>query len=502
LVFIHRWLGVALCVLFLLWFPSAIGIMYWDYPTVTRADRLERSPALDRSKVVLGPGRALASVGAVEANQLRLNSSDGRPVYRFRDRGEEVIVYADTGERQVDVSKDMMLRVASAWTGEPPGAATVEAVGEVDQWTLQLYSRSGRLRKYSWPSGEQVYLSEGSGEVVQSTTTASRIGAYLGPIPHWFYFTPLRKHGAEWTRVIVWSSGIATAAAILGIIVGLWMYSPSKRYRNAGAPTAIPYRGQKRLHMIFGLIFGVAVATWAFSGLLSVEPFPSWTTGRGSDVGIADALLGEADPGAFAGTHPRTALEALEGLDVKELEWTSIAGEAVYLARLANRDTRIVPVRGGAARREYDRQRLIDVITAGAQPYGLADIRVIEKYDAYYLNRRGLLPLPVIRAIVNDADRSRFYIDPKTGRIVGSYNASTWVTRWVYHGLHSFDFPWLYNYRPAWDIVVLTFMLGGTALSVTSLILAWRVLGRTLSGAFASSSDRAAATASDDLAIG
>jgi hypothetical protein len=174
----------------------------------------------------------------------------------------------------------------------------------------------------------------------------------------------------------------------------------------------------------------------------------------------------------------------------------------VYLARLANRDTRIVPVRGGAARREYDRQRLIDVITAGAQPYGLADIRVIEKYDAYYLNRRGLLPLPVIRAIVNDADRSRFYIDPKTGRIVGSYNASTWVTRWVYHGLHSFDFPWLYNYRPAWDIVVLTFMLGGTALSVTSLILAWRVLGRTLSGAFASSSDRAAATASDDLAIG
>jgi hypothetical protein len=28
-----------------------------------------------------------------------------------------------------------------------------------------------------------------------------------------------------------------------------------------------------------------------------------------------------------------------------------------------------------------------------------------------------------------------------------------------------------------WDIVVITFMLGGTALCVTSLILAWRVIG-------------------------
>jgi hypothetical protein len=50
----------------------------------------------------------------------------------------------------------------------------------------------------------------------------------------------------------------------------------------------------------------------------------------------------------------------------------------------------------------------------------------------------------------------------------------------AYHGLHSLDFPWLYNYRPAWDIVVMTFMLGGTALCVTSLVLAWRVLGRKL----------------------
>ena len=34
-VFLHRWLGVALCLFFLLWFPSGIGMMYWDFPAVT-----------------------------------------------------------------------------------------------------------------------------------------------------------------------------------------------------------------------------------------------------------------------------------------------------------------------------------------------------------------------------------------------------------------------------------------------------------------------------------
>ena len=37
------------------------------------------------------------------------------------------------------------------------------------------------------------------------------------------------------------------------------------------------------------------------------------------------------------------------------------------------------------------------------------------------------------------------------------------------------------EYRPLWDIVVIAFMVGGTALCVTSLIPAWRVIGRKLS---------------------
>ena len=309
-IVIHRWLGVALCLIFLLWFPSGIGMMYWDFPSVSPADRLERSPALNPSRILLSPAEASAMVPAHQEapSQVRLNTFDGRPVYRFRSGRGETIVYADTGEEQVEVSTQMMQRIASAWTGQSVSATRVEAVEEVDQWTVEGAIRNLRpLWRYSWPTGEQVYLSQATGEVVQYTTTASRMGAYLGAIPHWLYFTPLRKHQPQWSTFVIWSSGAGTAAAILGIIIGLWMYSPSRRYRYDGAPTSIPYRGHKRWHMVLGLAFGVAAATWSFSGMLSMDPFPTRTGGptesggqRGAR-GIPQALGGRLEMPAFRG---------------------------------------------------------------------------------------------------------------------------------------------------------------------------------------------------------
>jgi hypothetical protein len=81
---------------------------------------------------------------------------------------------------------------------------------------------------------------------------------------------------------------------------------------------------------------------------------------------------------------------------------------------------------------------------------------------------------------LNDPARSAYYIDPKTARIVQSYNSNSRWNRWLYHGLHSLNLPWLYKYRPAWDIAVILLLLGGASLSVTALILAWNVLWHKL----------------------
>ena len=503
LIFIHRWLGVALCVMFLLWFPSGIGMMYFPMPSVTPAQRLERLPVLESSRVTVSPVEAAEKLG-VDADDLRLSSFDGRPAYRAGGGrgGGGPVLYADTGEEQADVSTGMVQRIASAWTGQPVSSASVEEVTEVDQWTLQ--TQLGALSpvfKYSWPNGEQVYVSQATGEVVQYTTTASRIGAYLGPIPHWFYFTPLRKHGPEWSRVVIWSSGIGTISAILGVVIGIWMYSPSRKYRYAGAPTSIPYRGQKRWHTVFGLIFGIATVTYAFSGMLSMDPFPSFNDRvqqrrGGGDTNLFLALRGDLEPASFDAKHPRQALEQLGSLPVKELELTSFGGNAFYLARLTDGDTRVVPMAGGP-QTGFDQKEIVRIVSAAAE--GRITTRVLNQYDRYYLDRTHRLPLPVVLAETTSDDATRYYIDPRTARIVQTYNSSNWVNRWLYNGLHSLNFPWLYNYRPLWDIVVITLMLGGTALCVTSLVLAWRVMGRKLARVL-NAKTAGEATLSEDLA--
>ena len=128
-IVVHRWLGVALCLVFLLWFPSGIGMMYWDFPSVTAANRLDRSPGLDPSTVLLSPGEAYATLGEPQAPaQIRLNTFDARPVYRFQTGQGEHIVYADTGEEQLFVSNEMVQRVASARKNASNSAGVVVVV--------------------------------------------------------------------------------------------------------------------------------------------------------------------------------------------------------------------------------------------------------------------------------------------------------------------------------------------------------------------------------------
>lgn len=475
LLFVHRWLGVALCLLFLIWFPSGIGMMYWGYPEVTDADRLARGIDLDPAAIRILPTDIFATAGLAGApRDIRLSSYDGRPVYRYTDEEGETVWFADSGDQHVEVSDAQVRRVAAAWAGQPAEQAIETRLSEVDQWTLQLPFRALQpLVKFRWPSGDEVYVSSVTGDVVQHTTRGSRLGAWVGPITHWFYFTPLRKHGRTWSRVVIWTSAVGVFTTIVGLVLGAWFFLPRRR---------IPYAGQrwKWWHMLLGLLFGIATVTWGFSGWLSMDPVEalSGSAARRSTAAAAVPLALQKPPqmAGFFAKDPRAALAELRGLPVRELVMTTLDGESAYLATLAGGDTRLVPV-NGTPRASYSEEALRALIGRAAPG---STITMIDGYDAYYLDRRGDRPLPVLRVDINDEAGTRYYVDPKTATIVGSYGSGRWVNRWLYHALHSLDFPWLYQTRPLWDIVVIGFMLGGTALSLTSLILAWRVLGRGL----------------------
>lgn len=271
--------------------------------------------------------------------------------------------------------------------------------------------------------------------------------------------------------MVIWSSGLATFAAVLGLVVGTWISVPAKR---------IPYSRMKRWHTILGLVFGAVACTWAFSGMLSMDPFPM---DDGDEAGpeIARALRGgKLDLAAFAPMHLREVIgAAMQGSRPKQVELQMMAGEPVYVMRESPGNTKIMAVSGHMVG-EFSQAHLLDLVAKAVEPAHIIETRLVTDYEAYYLDRHRQAPLPVLFIRLNDPRGSMYYIDPRTARIVASYGRATRWNRWLYHGLHSVDLPWLYKHRPAWDVLVLALLLGGAALCVTSIVLAGRFLQRTL----------------------
>lgn len=480
LIAVHRWLGVGLCLVVLTWFSSGVAMIFWEFPAVEEADRLARLPALDSSRIHVSAADAFSRLGwSSTPTRLVLNTFDGRPAYRFHNDGGDAVVYADTGTVQRALTKDILDRIASGWTGLSSRLARVDAVDDVDQWTVQESIRDLRpLWKYSWPTGEQVYVSGVSGEVVQSTTTTSRRHAYLGPIPHWLYFTPLRNHATGWRRLVIWFSGASALTALIGIAIGVSALLSSRRYVIGRAARHLPYRGVRRWHVTIGLAMGVVVASWTFSGMLSMDPFPFRTSGPSpdeTDLRVRRALRGPLALSAF-GNHGLDALVLRANPPITQLEWVVVGTEPAYVATLAGGGSRVVQVeRGSAASRlAFDRLRIAHAVADAVRPSTVRGLREIDRYDAYYRDRRRKLPLPVLVLTVDNSSHAQYYIDPRSAAIVGAYSTRDWTARWLYHGLHSLDFPWLADHRPAWDLVILTLLIAGVALSATSVVLGWR----------------------------
>jgi hypothetical protein len=133
-------------------------------------------------------------------------------------------------------------------------------------------------------------------------------------------------------------------------------------------------------------------------------------------------------------------------------------------------------------------ERLTRGAVAGAE---VVEAVWLDTYDAYYYDREGARPLPVLRVKFNDPVDTWLYADPQSGQLVAKQERRSRLERWLYQGLHSLDFPALYFSRPAWDIVVVGLSLGGIAVSGTAVVLGWR-RGRRWSAGSREARDRPA----------
>jgi hypothetical protein len=133
---------------------------------------------------------------------------------------------------------------------------------------------------------------------------------------------------------------------------------------------------------------------------------------------------------------------------------------------------------GRGAFTTFDRAAMTEVARAAMPGVEVHDAVWLQDYDGYYYDPRGSLALPVLRVRYADRHGTWLYLDPESGGIVERSVRIGRLRRWLYQGLHSLDFPFLYFRRPLWDIVAIVLSIGGIVLSVTTMLPALRRLRR------------------------
>jgi hypothetical protein len=508
LILTHRYVGIALSLIFVSWFASGIAMLYArGMPRLTADLRLERLAPVDVSAVRLSASEAFERAELADTpNRVTLLTVMGRPAYRF-GAGESTTVFADTGDLLVDIDAAQALTIAAAFVRLPEDRLHyVGRLTQPDQWSLTL--RQGPMHKFAVEdeAGTELYVSEWNADVALMTTRAGRALAWVGAIPHFLYFAPLRLNQPLWRQVVLWTSGIGIVLALLGIVLGIVQLRITRPFSLARLGSYLPYSGWMRWHHVSGLVFGVFTLTFVFSGWLSMEPW-GWATRAGRFGGaLRDVFTSNAgDLSAFRTPAADTWRTIAGGRAIKEVEYVRIQDQPFFLVRRDPDSTAGTEIRGhepyfavrsrDAAQtvvnartlqvhdRDFSTDALVERVQRAVPDTSIAHAEMLTTYDSYYYSRDGLAPLPVLRVKLDDPDRTWLYIDPHMSQLVGRVHRLDRAERWLYNGLHSLDFSFWYYRRPLWDVGMILLSLGGLTTSAIGLYLGLKRVVRGIRGA-------------------
>ncbi len=470
---LHRYLGLLLSLIMTVWCLSGVVMMYVGYPALSEAVRIDALPPLSLNGCCRIPDET-PDLSGIGLRSFDIEMFDGRPSLRLTDGfGPVAIVDLTTGDWRTEISMADARRAGAAFLGVSAAKAASLEVRSIDhdQWTVsEEFDKDRPLFKIAAnnSAGTELYVSSSTGKVVQKTTRRQRGWNWVGAVPHWMYFTELRHSPETWSQIVI-------GASLLGIfltVTGLWYGITQVRFNGAARWT--PYRGLRFWHHLAGLLFGILTLAWVASGLLSINP-GGLLIGQGAgaetarlrhlDLTSDDALAVARRLAAkgIANSVKRIAAAPLDG-HLYLLEWTTTG-----MGRLDGDTLLPAPLSPTA----------LPDLAARLQPgKSIAQQGLISTPDAYYFGLTERPTLPVYRVILGDADRTRYYLDPRTGRLLQKTDGNDRLYRWLFEAVHRWDFSAALRRSVLWDAVMLVLMAGVGTVCLTGVYMSYRYLFR------------------------
>lgn len=469
-VLVHRWLGIAFCLLFAMWFASGIVMHLVPFPSLTEAKRFAGLAPVQQAGVTIGPLQAVTASGWDDAVRVRLIQRGDGPVYVVAGSSRLRAIRATDATDATVATPDAALAIAADHAhrrGLDAAKASVE-LAAYDQWSVPNgFDRHRPLYRVAFDdaAGTDLYVSSVTGEIVLDTTRHQRWWNLAGSVVHWIYPTALRRHWALWDKVVWTVSLLALIAAVLGAVLGI------ARITWANGRVRSPYRGWHRLHHVIGLLATVFVLSWIFSGWLSMDHGRLFSRGQ---LTAAEATVADAAP-------DWRGLASIDWtpipLAAREVEWFAL-NEHLYRRERVGLDRQILRETGGASpdgpaaflsvRNVHD---LTERLMSGC------GIPVIVGPDDNYPVSSALPAAPVYRVQCGEV---WFDVDGASGAVLQRLDPSRRAYRWAYNALHMLDLPVLLNRPLLHDSLIVGLCALGFVFSISGVVIGWRRLRRSL----------------------
>lgn len=461
---LHRYLGIGCGLIMLLWTLSGIVMMYQSYPRLDYWKTLTLQQPLNLSLCCKLP--AADPTNGQVLHQLRVDMQAGQPTLRFHTADKRWhSVNLVEGKWLGHYSAEQAHHIAQHFKqhaldiGAVNGNAITHDVIERDQWTVySSYNPHRPLHRLQLndQAATDVYISSYTGEIVQLTNAKQRFWGYLGAVVHWIYPTALRQHGKTWYYLIIALSCLGTFLTATGLYIGL------KQFKSRRNGKRSPYRGQALYHHYFGLVFGIFTLSWVLSGLLSMNPAGLLEGGSAHQEQLnirGKAIYWQQLPKLLA---PLSQPQSLSATTVR-LSWENI-GEQIAL---------ISHQRDGSKKRfnaiTFETEPLDEKMLKHIGQRMLAkqnfDGTVLYEADSYYYAHHRPVEWPVYRMITSNGNR--YYLSAVTGGLIKKVDSNEQWNRWLFNGLHSFDFSHALRRRPIWDAVVIILLSGVAVVCAT-----------------------------------
>ncbi|MBV8680815.1 MAG: PepSY domain-containing protein [Aquitalea sp.] len=490
----HRWLGIGLCLLMLLWSFSGLMMLYAGPSGISPDVRLAHAKPLPTATAGhwLSLSEAWSRSGLPATRQpvsARLSLQAGEAIWLVTDnRGQRLRLSAQDGQMR-SLTPEQAIRIARDWW---PGTAQAElqAAFSRDASTAMMNFDPYRpFYRVALQDAEQheVTISQRSGEVVKSTTRLQRMLFWTGSYLH--FLRPLDALGLGDARkpILTWGALALLLSAGSGLWLGLGRWRPAwlgkRPYPNGSSN---PYRAPwQRWHLWLGLLGGLLACSWSLSGFLSNNPWQLFgqqgSHGQGHQH-ASPALPASATLLPLSQIAPR--LSASTHGPAVELNWYQLGPHLQLQAQDQQGRAWLLAAVGYAAPLSepgFGKAEILAAAQAGRPTAHLREATLLQQNDDYYYTGKRMTraerPLPVWRIKLDDREASWLYMNPQTGETLLHLRQSQRSFRWLFSGLHNWDQAVL-NHRPLWDIWMLAGCLSGVALALTATLLAWRRLSK------------------------